>query len=108
MPTALLQLRKFDKDKIDAKRRLALQKYTAMPNFTPEEVGKASKAASVCIAPLCRWVRAVAAYAAGGADRQVQEAGLHRKLAYMKPLPPKRNLRKSLFKDACKRGGQYT
>jgi len=48
----------YDKDNMDPKRVKVLTKYTAMPDFTPETVGKVSKAAK----GLCMWCRAMEVY----------------------------------------------
>ena len=62
------------------------------------------------------WARQVVMPQAPG-NAKIGRGDSHSKLADLKPLPPRRNLQKSLFKDACRKlkeleskgqcGGQY-
>lgn len=52
------QLITYDKDNMDPKRVKLLQKYTSLPEFTPENVGKVSGAAK----GLCMWCKAMEVY----------------------------------------------
>ena len=52
------QLLTYDKDNMDPKRVKLLQKYTALPDFTPDVVGNVSAAAK----GLCMWCRAMEVY----------------------------------------------
>ena len=66
------QLLHFDKDNIDPKRIKGLQKYINMEDFTPESVGKVSKAAQ----GLCMWAKAMDVYARVAKEVEPKKAKL--------------------------------
>ena len=57
-PSFMTKLLEFDKDKLDDAVLKKVTKFTQMPDFTPEIIGKVSGAAR----GLCLWVRAMETY----------------------------------------------
>jgi hypothetical protein len=57
-PSFMTKLIEFDKDKLDDAVLKKITKFTQMPDFTPDAIGKVSGAAR----GLCLWVRAMETY----------------------------------------------